>query len=176
MRYECSLTKYHSECDKRTLHISLTSVRGRACQPSKLRIQRYIFSTLTKHKPNYHISEDTNYHPSHIRFHYYRMNSLNSELQLKNLKEVLQSKNYNPSSALYIQHSHEAQTKLSHLRRHKLPSLTHQISLLQDELAQLRVTAEELERGATVKELQSQFDELSTSQETLMRRASEEEK
>ena len=39
-----------------------------------------------------------------------------------------------------------------------------------------RVTAEELERGATVKELQSPFDELSTSQETLMRRALEEEK
>ena len=55
----------------------------------------------------------------------------------------------------------------------QITTLTHQNSLLQDELAQLRVTAEE--RGATVEELQSQFDELSASQETLMRRVSEEE-
>ena len=55
----------------------------------------------------------------------------------------------------------------------QITTLTHQNSLLQDELAQLRVIAEE--RGATVEELQSQFDELSASQETLMRRVSEEE-
>jgi hypothetical protein len=60
-----------------------------------------------------------------------------------------------------IQHSHEAQTKPS-----QITTLTNQNSLLQDELAQLRITAEEL---------QSQFDELSASQETLMRRVSEEE-
>ena len=58
-------------------------------------------------------------------------------------------------------------------QRTQITTLTHQNSLLQDELAQLRVTAEE--RGATVEELQSQFDELSANQETLMRRVSEEE-
>jgi mitotic spindle assembly checkpoint protein MAD1 len=44
---------------------------------------------------------------------------------------------------------------------------------LRDELTQLRITAEK--RGATLEELQSQFDELSASQDTLMRRVSEEE-
>ncbi|KAF8808803.1 hypothetical protein BYT27DRAFT_7188276 [Phlegmacium glaucopus] len=52
-------------------------------------------------------------------------------------------------------------------------TLTHQNSISQDEIAQLRVTAEE--RGVTIEGLQSQLDELSASQETLMRRVSEEE-
>ena len=62
-----------------------------------------------------------------------------------------------------IRHSHEAKNQ----------TITHQNSLSHDELAQLRVTAEE--RGATVEELQSQFDKLNVSQETVMRMVSEEE-
>ena len=54
----------------------------------------------------------------------------------------------------------------------QITTLTHQNSLLQNEVAQLRVTAEE--SGATAEELQSHFNELIAIQEILMWRVSEE--
>jgi len=71
--------------------------------------------------------------------------------------------------------NHQPPTKPSHLRKPKLPLSPIRIHYykMNNELAQIRVTAEE--RGATVEELQSQFDELSADQETLMWRVSEEE-
>ena len=70
-----------------------------------------------------------------------------------------------------IQHSRSTNQTITS-QKTQITTLTHQNSLLQDELAQLGVTTEE--RRATVEELQSQFDELSASQETLVQRVSEE--
>ena len=72
-----------------------------------------------------------------------------------------------------IQHSRSTNQTITSQKKTQITTLTHQNSLLQDELAQLGVTTEE--RRATVEELQSQFDELSASQETLMQRVREEE-
>ena len=70
-----------------------------------------------------------------------------------------------------IQHSRSTNQTITS-QKTQITTLTHQNSLLQDELVQLGVTTEE--RRATVEELQSQFDELSASQETLVQRVSEE--
>ncbi|CAA7263882.1 unnamed protein product [Cyclocybe aegerita] len=55
----------------------------------------------------------------------------------------------------------------------QITALTHQTSLLQEERDQFKQIAEE--RGATIQELQAQYDYLLASQETAVRQASEEE-
>ena len=77
----------------RSTYFSDFSAR-RTCRPP-----RCPFSTLAAQTKPSHLRKHKS-PPSPIRIHYYKMNSLNSELQPK--KDVPQSKNYNPSLTSWV--------------------------------------------------------------------------
>ena len=71
-----------------------------------------------------------------------------------------------------IQHSHEAQTKLLHLRKHRLQPSHTRIRL--NKMNSLNSELQLKKEVPQSKDYKSQYDELSARQETLMRRVSEE--